>query len=554
MILKNTIRRLLPGRLPRAQRLLCLPLLCAGLVCVAAAQSPRIFYSDLESGPNTGGQNNRGAFVTIYGKGFGNERGASTVSIGGQHADNYPIWSDTKIAFQLGTSARSGEIVVHVPERGNSNGIPFTVRPGKIYFVSPKGGLLGRGSYTSPWRSIAKAADSLGPGDIAYVMNGVVESKEDNYDAAVSISSAGSPGKPKALVAYPGASPVIGNAGGPDIGIRTPEIEGGPFSNWVIAGFTLRGHYLALELVSVSNWRIVANDISCPNGTGSTACVEVSRSMYVKVLGNHIHDVGRFGASKLYHSLYFSTDSNHIEAGWNVIAKNHSCRGIQFFSGPNGPNTGFNQYDLVVHDNIIHDQVCDGINFATIDPSKGPVLAYNNIIYRVGLGPDPPDSEANYACINSPGTTNRGSPGSGTAEWFNNTLYDCGARGGRISGAFNVSEGSPHVRLRNNIVYLKSSENYLEYWTRSSLVSGSNNLWFGSGRGPSQFDSNVNADPRFANLSTFDFHLQAGSPAVHTGVDTGMETDLDGHARKGGLGALEVVEPSPPATASAPRR
>src|SRR5215467_7847169 len=31
---------------------------------------PRILYSDLESGPNLGGQNNGGAFVTLYGRGF----------------------------------------------------------------------------------------------------------------------------------------------------------------------------------------------------------------------------------------------------------------------------------------------------------------------------------------------------------------------------------------------------------------------------------------------------------------------------------------------------
>jgi IPT/TIG domain len=526
-------------------------LLCISLASASWAQAPRIFYSDLESGPNTGGQNNKGAFVTIYGKGFGNARGSSLVTIGGQHADNYPIWTDTKVAFQLGTTARTGDIVVHVPGRGDSNGVPFMVRPGKIYFVSPSGGLLGRGGYTSPWKTIDKAAFSLGPGDIAYVMNGVVQSKEDNYDAALSIQSAGAPGRPKALVAYPGANPVIGTVDGPDIAIRTPDIEGGPFSHWVIAGFTLRGHYMAFGLVSISDWRIVGNDISCPRGDGPTACVEVAKSTYVKVLGNSIHDVGRPHATKVYHSLYFSTDSNHIEAGWNVIANNHSCRGIQFFSGPNGPNTGFNQYDLIVHDNIIHDQVCDGINFATIDPSKGPVLAYNNIVYRVGLGPDPPDGEANYTCINSPGTTNRGAPGSGTAEWFNNTLYDCGTRSGRLSGAFNVAEGSPPVRLRNNIVYLKSSENYLEYWTRSSLVSGSNNLWFGSGRGPSQFNGNLNVDPKFADLGAFDFHLQAGSPAIHAGVDTGVATDLDGRPRNHGLGAFEPVEPTAAATASA---
>ena len=76
---------------------------------VAQAQAPpRIFFSDLESGPNIGGQNNRGVWVTIWGKGFGAERGSSTVTIGGGAAAEYPIWTDTKITFQLGPAGEDG--------------------------------------------------------------------------------------------------------------------------------------------------------------------------------------------------------------------------------------------------------------------------------------------------------------------------------------------------------------------------------------------------------------------------------------------------------------
>ena len=37
---------------------------------MAQSATPRLFYSDLESGPNTGGQNNNGAFVTLWGEGL----------------------------------------------------------------------------------------------------------------------------------------------------------------------------------------------------------------------------------------------------------------------------------------------------------------------------------------------------------------------------------------------------------------------------------------------------------------------------------------------------
>jgi len=133
---------------------------------------PRIFFSDLESGPNTGGQNNRGVWVTIWGKGFGAERGASTVTIGGGPAAEYPIWSDTKITFQLGPAAKSGPIVVKVKGKiGNSssNGIPFTVRPGKIYFVAVNGSDRRNGSLALPWKSIVHAKDRMSAGDVTYI-------------------------------------------------------------------------------------------------------------------------------------------------------------------------------------------------------------------------------------------------------------------------------------------------------------------------------------------------------------------------------------------------
>lgn len=514
------------------------------LAILATAQpGPRIFYSDIDSGPNSGGQDNKGAFVTIYGKGFGSTRGASTVTVGGATADNYPIWSDTKIAFQLGSAARSGEIVVHAGP-ASSNGVPFTVRSGGIYFVAASGNDRNNGSFRSPWQTITRAAGAIAPGDIAYVMDGVSQTGRYDYDSSLPIASAGAEGRPKALIAYPGAKVEIGSPSGPEFGMRTPAI-GQRFNYWTIAGFNIRGGNEGLKLVLISHWRVVANDFSCPNGDGQAACFEAAGSENLRVLGNTIHDSGRINAGKQYHSLYFTTDSNHIEVGWNVIANNHSCRGIQFHSSPLDNNSGFNQYDLIVHDNTIHDQVCDGINFATIDPSKGPVKAYNNVIYHVGTGPDPRGELSNYACISSPGITYRGQPGSGTAEWFNNTLYDCGPRGGSNAGAFHVGSGSPTVRLQNNIVYLKAGENYLEPAGDASRISGSNNLWFGAGNAPSRTSSNLTADPKFVDPAKFDFHLQARSPAIHAGVAAGIPADFDGVPRPqnspSDLGAFEAT-------------
>ena len=158
--------------------LLSLALLLVLPLSLPAQSPPRIFFSDLESGPNIGGQKNLGVWVTIWGKGFGAERGASTVTIGGGAAAEYPIWTDTKITFQLGPAAKTGDIVVSVRAKAErrgasrasavataqSNGLPFTVRPGKIYFVAVNGSDWRKGSFEAPWKSIVHAKDRMSAG------------------------------------------------------------------------------------------------------------------------------------------------------------------------------------------------------------------------------------------------------------------------------------------------------------------------------------------------------------------------------------------------------
>ncbi len=529
------------------------------------AQSPVIFYSDLVDGPNTGGQNNKGAFVTIYGKGFGSTRGTSTVTIGGGQADNYPVWTDTKISMQLGGSAASGNIVVNVSGNGASNGIPFTIRAGNIYFVSTTGNDSAAGSYTAPWRTITHANQSLTPGAIAYIENGVTQTALDNYDASLSIQTTGNAGAPMALIAYPGAAVTIGSAatGSPSFGARTPNIDR-TSNHWVVAGIHFTGGQEGLDLTDSDDWRIVGNDFTCPDkGYTPAACVVVSQGTHVEFLGNNVHDVAVNApgqSTKQYHGVYFTTDSNHDEVAWNVIANVQACRGLQFHSSPLDSGTGHNQYDLHVHDNVIHDTVCDGINFATIDPSKGPVEAYNNVIYRAGLGPDPKDGEANYACIYIQGGSEAGPAGSGQAEVYNNTMYDCGARKNSDSGALSFSSGSPSqtVRLRNNIINLLSGESYFTQNSPTSGINGTNNLCDGVGGCPSVMNTaGLTVDPQFVNLSGHDFHLKSSSPAVDAGVTiSGLKTDIDGIARPQGsafdIGASEFYTGSRSSKPSSP--
>jgi hypothetical protein len=503
----------------------------------------RVFFSDLESGPNTGGQSGKGAFVTLYGKGFGASRGSSTVTVGGGAVDNYPLWSDTKITFQLGAAAVTGEMVVHVASKGDSNGLAFTVRAGTIYFVSSTGDDAAAGSFAAPWATIPKAKNAIAAGDIAYIGNRAGDAvsqttidASSSYNCALGMSfndgtNQGTAAAPKALVAYPGATATVGVVSGIERGLLVPAIAG-TFDYWVIAGLTFRGEIEAMDLEGPANgWRVIGNDFSCPNGTGKSGCVtggDNTSPTNLKFYGNRVHDAATTAGSitKYYHGIYFA--SNGLDLGWNTVENGKTCRAIQFHDS-GGPNN----YGISVHDNVIHDTVCDGIVFATIDPSQGKVEAYNNVIYNVGLGPDPADGAADYTGIYVSGETDSGNPGTGTVEVYNNTLYNCGARANSDSGAFNNGGMSPALTMHlvNNLVYASSGESYLAKDAVTSLISGSDNLWFGAGAAPAGMAASVTTDPKFMNAAGYDFHLLAGSPAIGAGATTAALFDVDGTAR-----------------------
>ncbi|HMF41591.1 MAG TPA: choice-of-anchor Q domain-containing protein [Polyangia bacterium] len=516
-----------------------------------------LFFSDLTSGPNQGGQDGKGAFVTVWGNGFGATQGASTVTIGGGAADSYPIWTATRITFQLGAAAATGNIVVHVAGKGDSNGLPFTVRAGNIYFVTGSGSDSAAGSFAAPWKTIPKAKNTIAAGDIAYLGvragDTVSQTSEDTTSAyrcalGMSANDAGNSGTsaaPKALVAYPGATVTIGAVSGLERGILTPGISGN-FDYWVISQLTLRGETEALDFEgAATGWRVVGNDISCPNGAGMSGCVTGTDTPNtpgdLKFFGNVVHDAAAnvTSVTKYYHGIYFASD--HLELGWNVVRDGKTCRAIQFHDS-GGPN----EFDIVVHDNIIHGTVCDGLNFATVDPSQGVIAAYNNIIYDVGRGPDPADGSSDYACIYVANITNAGSPGSGKVSLYNNTLYDCGAHGGGAAGAIAVASGPVGVQMDDNLIEALSGEHYVTGDTGTApSITGSNNLLDGAGAAPSYLTNSTSGAPAFADAVGGDFHLTAASPAVDHGKTTAATTDADGNPRPQGtafdIGAYELV-------------
>lgn len=519
-------------------------LLAFGGLGTATGATPHVFYTDLESGPNTGGENNGGAFLTIYGNNFGSLQGS--VSIGGGPVGAYRKWTNTSIVVQLGPLAVTGGVVVMTPG-GTSNAVPFTVRDGRIFFVAPYGSDTADGSFGRPWATAQRARDGMLPGDITYLRNGVTAGSNDDWSSCLFLAGqSGAPNRPLAIIGYPGETAVIGNinstdSGGCDSGLRTKG-EGEHY--WTFAELSFRGASEAVSLYGVHGWRVIANDLTCPLGDGPSACFGTGYTKGLQAYGNRVHDTGRAGASALYHGIYLGSGTSQVDLGWNQIFNVRGCRGIQVFS-----SEGDDIYNVQIHDNVIHDTQCDGIILATVDPSKpGGISVFNNVVYNAGKGPATPEKSGAFFCINVQGWSTSGAPGAGIVEVFNNTLFNCGTYNpgyDGANGAFSMNGPNPskRARLRNNIFFQNNGAPYFAIDNGDDTscsagadcprVYGAANLF--SGAGPAPLNRNlfqsVSADPLFANAASFDFHLQSTSPARGVASPTDSLTDFDGNPR-----------------------
>jgi len=539
------------------------------LVAGAAAQTaaPAIFFTDLTSGPNTGGESvsgSAGAYVTIYGNNFGATQGSSSVTLNGASCLRVVSWGTTwlwyqKIVVQLGSSCTSGNFVVTVggvPSTAASvtvngstiNQSAFTVRSGNIRCVSSGGSDSNSGSFGSCWATTQHAIQTIAAGDVAYVQSLTNSDACAQYNAALCLLSQGSSGSPKAIVAYPGATVTINT--NQSYGLRTPNVSGpGPF--WVIAGFHITtGGSEALSLL-VANVRVVANVLACPGGNGTAACYEAESSgssLGHQIYGNQWTQAGPSNfssSSKTYHGLYFSSGNNHHDVGWNDIHNVIGGRGLQVYQ------EGVDGADIHIHDNLIHDTTLDGINLNGVNPNNGPVEVYNNVEYNVGKGPDPPDGAGIYSCVNF---ESNGSPTT-KAKVYNNTCYSAGfpsTSNPSQSGAFSLYIPTT---FENNLVYEASGRSYFTSDAGCGQVSGSNNNFFGNGGTPScsALTSSTNVNPQIVSTSTPDFHLASGSPMIAAGTNALFPAlDHDGVARANppSIGAYEdpsgVQRPAPP--------
>jgi hypothetical protein len=568
----------------------------AGLLCTLAlfgvsamwaqAPTPVIFFTDITSGPNTGGQNNSGVFVTIYGKNFGATQGTSIVTVGGGRVANCPVWTSwlwyQKVTCQLGANAQTGNIVVTVNGQA-SNGVPFTVRSGRILFVDSVNGndSTGDGSYAKPWKGLVKMRSSVKAGDTVYLRAGSWNTLDDNGAVLLITGISGTSTAPIAVLGYPGERAVI-DATGKTRGVADTY---GTSSWWTFANIEFTGAsdinvYIAPEATAgarADGIRFVGNINhnvqSCPweiNGDSSSS----------QMLGNDIYDFALESPTtgiRGYGFYYggFGTQSN-IEIGWNKIHYDGTAklgsRGIQMYG--HCPQSGMcpDKVDefrnVSIHDNIFKGMGRNGVLLGGSDGTNNLPFKDDNVQYiynNVFVANGATDLDYGYSALMF-GTTS--SSNTGTFKVYNNTFYWNGNSPLPSPSGDIDNQGTTSIEVSNNIFYAPSNASHYcgyicyEVYGSASQMSGHNNLFYNYGNGPSWSTNSINGlDPKFINpstdLSVADFRLQSGSPAVDTGAAIGLvKQDINGVPRPQGtaydMGAYELftgtapVAPNPP--------
>ena len=532
-----------------------------------SAFPPVIFYTDITSGPNSGGEDNNGSYLTIFGTHFGATRGDSKVTINGQSIAQYLLWSDKKIGVQVG-HVSTGPIVVSVGGVFSNSEKTFTVRPGRIFYVGASvdnsAGSCSGGTYAQPWGLTNFASQSeaaykrtmrtpsfyytcMSLGDTLVFLNGVSYPYYGGAGWNSSLSLGDSKKKATSsefytFMARPGATARLGGAGWAKFPIRDHS------SGYnVVSGLTLTGSGVSGGTLFTAHDRVVGNEVTCPDCWGPAGSA-IGGDGFI-FYGNTVHDVSTLnpgGSNKTYHAIYVA--GNNIEIAWNRIYNTRAYNGVQIH---HDGSSGF--YNVSIHDNDIADVNGSGINLSTIDPSSGYIKVFNNVIHHVGLAMAR-DSSGPHSClaIKGYGTATV----AGTIDIYNNTMVDCSSYlntnpSDYSSCAILVPAKQLNVttRLVNNIVYQPAyagtaKQNvYICGGGSIGTVSGSNNLWY-SERAPRSTvpaaSYGMIANPRF--VSATDYHLQSGSPAIGTGIPLGgLTTDFDAARRPNppAIGAYE---------------
>ena len=506
----------------------------------ASVPPPFVAYTDLLSGPNTGGAGGAGVYLSIFGKNFGTG-GLGTavrVYIGGAEVARYlslgpsrgraDIQQITVQVGALGNPRRGVPLPIDVVVNGvhSNTDHAFTVNPGRILFVDNVRGNDGTAAADDParpFRHVQTASLGAGaygrarPGDVI-VLRGTGTPWTDvgfegyflrfrNKSGTAPTGAAGT--GPITVMGHPGEDVFIrGTLAGRMTGGCISAINGRSYpgmGQWVvIAGLRIdcEGYDgpISQEIYG-HHWRVVNNDLAASTAPTSGRWVPrmggiTGNGLDAAWLGNHIHDIQ--GSPDECHGIYIDGDGSY-EIAFNHIHDIRSGNGLQVYvNGTNGSDRAGN---VRFHHNLVHDVDKHGINVA--DGSGDGFRIYDNVVFRTRR------AGIRFNTLDLHG-----------AQIFGNTFYDTNTGANPMYGALTNDWRLPPdaLHVEANVFWPHPGTAYLggTVGFPSPLGVVARNVWYAGLGAPSPDTAPILANPGFVAAPT-DFHLLARGAAVGAG-------------------------------------
>ncbi len=506
---------------------------------------PLILYTDIVAGPNSGGENNNGAYLSLFGLNFGNPQdlGMNTkVYINNVEVADYKYLGDAYTQF-LGPAKPIQMISVQIGALGNpATGVAlpvklvagsaesntdhtFTIQPGDMIYVSQTGSdTTGDGSYENPYRFVQNPAKS-NPAWLSWSAGDTIVMREgtwrnvgaDNKFLRIDSSKDGSAPSGvdgdgyMTIMGYPGEPVAI------DVQYSSGAMNGGIVGPG--SGFTNMANYVAIANLMINDdsvknfgdggdgpiyasasglgWRVVNNEVTARIGNSVDQRASGIGGGYREayILGNFVHDIQGItagsGPTFLNHGMYFDYQSDTVEIAYNHVKDVDGGNSMQWH--------GASYNGIKVHHNLLDGAGKHGFNDNGLSNSR----LYDNIvtnIYQAGF--------------------RRAANNAANVHIDHNTFFNCNySNGGNYATWFEDAwQQNSGPSYGNNIIYVTTGQNYyLNNTIHSESTSLENNLYYGDGDGPAKDASAINADPMFVNSGAGDFHLQSGSQADNSG-------------------------------------
>jgi len=501
---------------------------------------PAILFTDVNSGPVTGGPNGHGIPISLFGKGFGAERGSSTVTIGGVPVSDYLVWGENNahngaldmIVVQPGPGVAGGAIIVTVNGKTSNVEHSFAARTGNIYYLSPNGSDSNDCSAGTPCQTILHvAAEVMQAGDTVLIREGTYN--EGEIWIRADHGQSGSLGRPKVIKNYPVEEVYYPNADRP---------------------FLLDADYITVSGLNFQNGK----------------SLEIAAWASSRQKGNWLVN-NTFHGNIAWDAIHVEGD-DHVVAG-NVCNATASAQGTQghcyYVSQSNNVSLLYNVgsgapgYEIHIYDQrrsipdfrrVISNILVEG-NLLKSSPERSGMLigiddegGYGNMIDGILI------RNNIFTANNFVGIQLAGSAPNRNIKIYNNTFYQNGRQGINIPDLASVV----NIDIRNNLIYQSENSNCVNncsWYPQAHVMKGAqaqnvtvdcNSYHPGSPNLIGTTDANaVTGAVYFFNDPALDFHLLPGSSVIDRGtILADIPRDYDGTPRPQGaapdIGAFEL--------------